>query len=213
MPYPAVILHEPMTVLTDYLLAALSVYWARRLARSGKTGLAAAGGNWTWALAASAAAAFLGGSYHGFPTLPQPLPWLLWKAAQAAIGLAAYFAVRATALGRLPPGARRAALRLGAAQLAIYLLWIARHDDFLYSIIDYGAAFVFALAAHLPAALRRADPAARAIVGGIVVCFAGAAGQAAGLAPHPHFNHNDLYHVVQMIGMWLIYRGALRAPR
>ena len=202
-------LHEPMTVLTDYLLAALSAYWARRLARSGKTRLSAAGGNWTWALAASAAAAFCGGSSHGFPTLPQPLPWILWKSTQASIGLAAYFAIRATALRLLPPGAARAALRLGAAQLAIYLLWIARHDDFIYSIADYGLAFVFALAVHARAALLQADAAARWIAGGILACFAGAAVQALGLAPHPRFNHNDLYHLVQMLGTWLIYRGAL----
>ncbi len=196
-----------MTTLTDFLLAALSAYWARRLARSGKTRPATAGGNWTWALAASAAAAFCGGSSHGFPALPQPIPWILWKSTQAAIGLAAYFAIRGTALRYLPPGAARAALRLGAAQLAIYLAWIAFHDDFFYSIVDYGLAFVFALAAHLWAALRQADAAARWIAGGILVCFAGAAIQALGLAPHPGFNHNDLYHVVQMLGTWLIYRG------
>ena len=211
MPWPAVILHEPMTVFTDFILAALSAWWARRLAQSGKTGISTAGGNWTWALAASAAAAFFGGVSHGFPALPRPLPWLLWKSVQTAIGLAAFFTVRATALSRLPPRASRAALRLAAAQLALYLAWAAYYDDFIYSIVDYGAAFVFALVAHLPAALRRADPAARAIAGGIVVCFAGAAIQAAGIAPHPHFNHNDLYHVIQMLGTWLIYRGALRA--
>jgi hypothetical protein len=29
------------------------------------------------------------------------------------------------------------------------------------------------------------------------------------LAPHPHFNHNDLYHVIQMGGLYCLYRGAL----
>jgi hypothetical protein len=29
------------------------------------------------------------------------------------------------------------------------------------------------------------------------------------LAPHRHFNHNDLYHVIQMGGLYCLYRGAL----
>jgi hypothetical protein len=28
------------------------------------------------------------------------------------------------------------------------------------------------------------------------------------LAPHPAFNHNDLYHVIQMGGLYCLYRGA-----
>ena len=29
------------------------------------------------------------------------------------------------------------------------------------------------------------------------------------LAPHPQFNHNDLYHVIQMGGLYCLYRGGL----
>jgi hypothetical protein len=42
----------------------------------------------------------------------------------------------------------------------------------------------------------------------LVSCLA-AAVQFNGIALHQHFNHNDLYHVVQMGGMYLFYRGAL----
>jgi len=27
------------------------------------------------------------------------------------------------------------------------------------------------------------------------------------LAPHPAFNHNDLFHVIQTLGLWLFYAG------
>jgi hypothetical protein len=33
---------------------------------------------------------------------------------------------------------------------------------------------------------------------------------ASGIALHPHFNHNDLYHVVQIAAMLLFYRGIRR---
>jgi hypothetical protein len=31
------------------------------------------------------------------------------------------------------------------------------------------------------------------------------------LALHQHFNHNDLYHLIQIAGLWLLYRGGLLA--
>jgi hypothetical protein len=43
----------------------------------------------------------------------------------------------------------------------------------------------------------------------IVVSLAGLAVLVLKLSPHPHFNHNDLYHVIQMGGLFCLYRGAL----
>jgi hypothetical protein len=40
-----------------------------------------------------------------------------------------------------------------------------------------------------------------AVVAGII--------QWARLAPHARFNHNDLFHVVQMASLYLLYRGGL----
>jgi hypothetical protein len=37
--------------------------------------------------------------------------------------------------------------------------------------------------------------------------------QRSGFALHRHFNHNDLYHVVQMLGTWLLYRGGSELPK
>ena len=47
------------------------------------------------------------------------------------------------------------------------------------------------------------------MAGGMLVSFMAAAVQVNGVALHDHFNHNHLYHVIQMGGMYLFYRGAL----
>jgi hypothetical protein len=44
-------------------------------------------------------------------------------------------------------------------------------------------------------------------VAGVMVSFAAAGVQQSGFALHQHFNHNDLYHVIQMAGVYLLYRG------
>ena len=41
-----------------------------------------------------------------------------------------------------------------------------------------------------------------------VFCFVGAGIQQGGFSLHSHFNHNDLFHVVQMGAFYLLFRGA-----
>jgi hypothetical protein len=61
---------------------------------------------------------------------------------------------------------------------------------------------------HLGCAAR--DPASRWILAGVGVSVLAAGVQASGLALHRHFNHNDLYHVIQIAAMILLYAGAKR---
>jgi len=49
------------------------------------------------------------------------------------------------------------------------------------------------------------------VLASLATSVLGAGIQAAGLAPHPSFNHNDLFHVVQMGSLLLLARGARAA--
>ena len=151
------------------------------------------------AFLALAAAALVGGTYHGFP---QFFPGLLWAATEVCAGLASFLMVVATAraTGYFP----RTIFCLAAVKLLVYLEWILDHDEFIAVVIDSGIALLVVALLH---AVRR-DPAWRWMVGGVAVSVVGAGVQVLGLAPHPHFNHNDLYHVIQIAAMWLFYRGA-----
>jgi hypothetical protein len=60
--------------------------------------------------------------------------------------------------------------------------------------------------------VRPIDASGRLVLLGVAVSVAAAAIQQSGWAFHRYFNHNDLYHVVQAAGVWLLYRGALRDP-
>ena len=166
---------------------------------------------WAATLAAAAAAAFLGGSYHGFlPWLDPRIATLLWKATLLAIGCAAYGVSIATARIHLSEPARHICQTAAAVQLAIYAVGAMLTDAFLIAIVDYSVAFGFVLAMHARAWLRGRDRAAAWVIAGVLTSFVGAGIQAGGVALHPQFNHNDLYHVVQMIGTWMLYRGASR---
>ena len=49
----------------------------------------------------------------------------------------------------------------------------------------------------------------RWLKGGILVTAVGLLIQQSGWSIHEHFNHNDIYHLVQMVGIYFFYRGAL----
>jgi hypothetical protein len=56
--------------------------------------------------------------------------------------------------------------------------------------------------------LERRKTGHRWLEWGVAVSLAGALIVLSGLSLHPHFNHNDIYHVVQMVGFYCFYRGA-----
>jgi hypothetical protein len=81
------------------------------------------------------------------------------------------------------------------------------HDDFRFVIYDYVPAMLAVVI--LLALPGRHAPLAGAgwVAVGVAVSFAAAAVQRSGFSLHRHFNHNDIYHVIQMVGLYVLYRG------
>lgn len=200
---------EPATLLTDYALAGATAWLAYLLsrAREGRS----ARSFWTLAFAASALGALLGGTWHGFaPGLAEIAQVLLWKATVLSIGVASFGMLAGSAFVTTPAAAAKALLAIAAAKLAIYSGWMLFHDDYVYVIADTGAAMAAVAALHGWSAIRLRDRASPWILAGVGVSALAAAVQASGFAPHRYFNHNDLYHVIQIAAMLFFYTGAKR---
>lgn len=187
---------EPMTVLTDYLLGGVTAWLAVLLFRSS----ASQKSRTSWAIAfwALALGAFLGGTWHGFSQNA-----FLWKATLLAVGVASFAMVAGSAFAVLSGAARSILLWVAGGKLLAYAGWMLRHDEFIYVVIDTGIAFAVVAALHV-------WKWNGLLLGGVAVSVAAALVQASGLALHAHFNHNDLYHVIQIAAMALFYRGARR---
>jgi len=199
---------EPMTLLTDYLLAAFVFVLAARLTGHYRRCRRTPVRWWAVGFYASSAAALLGGSYHGFLPHLDALPAMLfWKATVLSVGIAALCLFAGAVTATLSGTPRRWLLVLAWLKFAIYAAWMSRHDDFRFVIYDYAPALLGIFLLSLYAALARRAPASPWIVAGVIVSFAAAGVQASGLSLHVHFNHNDLYHVIQMGAFWLLYRG------
>jgi len=201
-------IHEPFVAATDLLLAVLAGTFAWRLLGRPRPAAARA---WGWALASTAVASLLGALSHAVgPALPPLAATLLWKATMAAIGGASAGMLIATARATLAAGARRWLVGAALVELALYLVWIALADEFLWAVVDYGVALVVVLALHA-AALGRVG-GARRIVEAVLLSFVAAVVQQSPLALGP-LDHNTLYHLVQAIALVLFYLGARDSGR
>ena len=156
---------EPMTMVTDYLLAAQCLVQARVLARRAPTVRLGSIPVWVAAFAGTAIAALAGGTAHGFALyLGSANLRLVWTVTVTAIALS-----------------------------GLVMLWAGVRSVRHPYTADRG--------------LRKSG--GRWLVRGIGVTLVGLGMQQSGWSPAEHFNHNDLYHVIQMAGLYCFYRGAL----
>ena len=133
---------EPMTLATDYLLGGVTAWLAVLLFKNAQSQDSRK--SWAAAFAALALGAFLGGTWHGFLHNA-----LLWKATVLAVGAASFAMVAGSAIATLSGAARKLVLLLALAKLLVYCGWMMRRDDFIFVVVDSGAAFAVVAALHL----------------------------------------------------------------
>jgi hypothetical protein len=201
---------EPMTMITDYVMGALAFVLAMRLVGDSTAGRQLSGRLWAAAFVMTAAAAFVGGTYHGFVQwMPGSAGRAMWKATLLATGLGSACLLAAAVVAAVAGPLRTALAGVVIAKLAFYMWTIAAKDSFTLVIADYGTALVAVVLAAWVIRPSGVTPATWWITAGVAVAVVAGVIQWARLAPHVHFNHNDLFHVVQMASLYLLYRGGL----
>ena len=162
---------------------------------------------------------------RGFWRITEPTTMLTDYALAA---LSAALAISLAARARKTPGRRVglwiaafsvtavAALAGGSAHGFRVPLGDSWRSVWSFTVVAIGAGSALLIAAGVRSVLRpRArDEASRRegaswLERAVVATLAGLAVLVAKLAIHRHFNHNDLYHVIQMAGIYFLYRGAL----
>jgi hypothetical protein len=198
-------INEPMTMATDYLLSVVSfglgihLLYARRLLIAGL------------AFFAIAFAALAGGAYHGLVDFfDESILAPLFQASLVSIGVSNFLLVIAVLNITAPKQNRRPWVIILAIQLLVYLFWVARSTDFRAAICDYAVTLAMILWV-----ARNGPPAfVRPLRAGILVSLAASAVQLGHVTPAASFNHNDLYHVMQIGAVVLFHRAFVRAtPR
>jgi hypothetical protein len=197
---------EQTTAVTDAVLALLAlgcIWYLRRIPRRDrlqewKVNV------WTWALAGLALAATVGSVAHGFE-LPAQTSEFLWNLIFLSLGLTvALFVVAVVYDGWGRQAARRVLPMMLLVGLAFFGLTLRFPGTFQVFIFFEAVAMLFALAAYAWLAFRKRFKGAGWMAAGILVTIIAAviqAGQSISITFIWPFDHNGLYHLVQMVGL------------
>ncbi|MBD2114124.1 MULTISPECIES: DUF6962 family protein [Cyanophyceae] len=188
---------EPITTLTDYAIALECLILAGLLLGQGGVQRL-----WAAAFTSVSGAALMGGIYHGFAHQMSLLQRIwLWQGMGIAVAIASFFTVVAAAM-TLRRGRRRALLALATAKLALaiaagFTLW-----GFALRVADYLSALLIVLLVQWLQRYR--DPSAPVwLLAAIAFSGLGAIGL---LIPWPGVSPLVVYHLVQMVALFCIYR-------
>jgi len=198
-------LTEPMTMITDYVLGVQLLIFFIFLALEARSQRSI----WLWNVAflMVAVGAFAGGTRHGFKEfIGEKGRTITIKLTVYSIGVASLTMLAGTVYSSVGPTVGVWIIGLGVIQFIGYAIWMVKHDKFIFVIVDYVPAMLAVLVLAIVAWIAAAAFAPW-LVAGIVLTFVGAGIQAAKIAPSEKFNHNDLYHVVQMGAMTMLFLG------
>jgi hypothetical protein len=201
-----VILSEPTTLASDWLLAGIALAFGLRLRGAGDRRRPRR--LWSAAFLTGAAAAFAGGVVHGFPaSLGTAAHAVLWTAVLVATGLAASLVLGGTVLATVTGRGRAVLLAAAVVQLASFVVVIAAAPQTRHAVWN-GAVAIAAIFALTLAAVGQDRPRFLWIVLGLGFSVAGLWAQRAGLT-FSVMNHNDVCHGLQAASLWPFYRAGL----
>jgi hypothetical protein len=198
---------EPATVVTDLLLATVALVLGARLERGGRRDASPGRRLWGASFGAAALAAAAGALRHGWgPRLPVGIEQALWFTTALAIAAAGGLLLAGAAFASCRGGMRRGLLLIAALRVAGLAAWTATHREYLALGIDAALGTALVLVLLVRAARQGRFAGLGPLAAGFGVGLGGALLRQLGVAPHPDFNENDLYHLVQIASLWLLYR-------
>ena len=207
---PKTIIYEPMTTITDVLIAIIALYYSRELTAIYLHQLLNVQYHWIWTFRMLALGAFLGAISHGIgPYLSPLIRDSIWKFTTYCIGIMSYFMVL-TMLHHLFDYPVVLRLRwILIALIIIYLAIVTINDNFINVIRFYVPLLVIVVFGLLYTWLTVSADGTNIIILGILISFIAASVQQSRIVFHEYLNYNDIAHFIQMVAMWCFYRGSL----
>jgi hypothetical protein len=197
-----------MTAFTDGLIAVFSGYWAiRLLTLSSLTGMSVQH-YWGYSYSLIALGSFLGTVSHGFgPNFPEYISKIIWKLTVVSLGWTSFFLTIGSLHFIFPLTVIVWLKWVPITLLVIYHVVILINDQFKVAILFYAPGMIFACIVFGLGYLTFGLGSAGIVCMGLLMSFIAAGVQMKGITIHKYFNHNDLYHIIQLVALYIIYRG------
>ncbi len=206
---------EQTTAATDFVLALLAAGCALQMHRLKETSPWKAS-LWVWTFSLVATASLLGTVVHGFQ-ISQSLNRLLWQPLYLSLGLAVgLFMVGAIHDGRGQRSARRALPLMVLAGVVFFTITRIFPGSFAVFLVYEAVALFYALSVYGSMALGRRLPGAEWMAAGVLLMIVAAVVQATKSLHFQliwPFDHNGVFHLIQMAGLGALTRGLTKGLR
>jgi hypothetical protein len=201
---------EPTTVATNVVLAGLAFVLGTRLVYGAAAQGAVSGSVFGLGMLAAAVASAFGAAAHGIDVrADREQQERCWRASLYCLGFASAATIASIAFFAARGSIRTAIVVVTGLKLVAYLVTIARQPRFRVAAADHIGTLAVLLAAALYALARWHAAGMGWLVAGVVVSLAAVLVQVRRVAFHRHFNHNDLYHVIEMVALYLFFRAGV----
>ena len=205
---------EQTTAATDLVIAILAIWAAWKIHHRGYLASPAKARIWIWIFVLLALGALLGAIAHGFQ-MDGDTNFLIWQPLNLSLGLSISLFAAAAILdwrgGSMQKGIVPVLLTLG---FIFYLITIFIPGSFLVFIIYEALIMLFALIVYILLAAGNKLEGAWWMVSGIMLSIIAAVIQATESLKFTviwEFDHNGIFHLVQILGIVLLMRGLLMA--
>ena len=194
------IIYEPMTTITDVLIAIIALYYARELTAIYFYQFLKVQYHWIWTFRMLSLGALLGAISHGIGPYFHPVVGdLVWKFTTYSIGIMSYFMVL-TMLHHLFDYPVVLRLRwILIALIIIYLTIVTINDNFINVIRFYVPLMVIVVIGLFYTWLTVNADGTDMIILGILISFIAAVVQQSRIVLHEHMNYNDIAHFIQPV--------------
>jgi len=203
-------IYEPTTTLTDFLIFILGVVFGLNTFPDGDSLF-----HWIWACAflSVGMGGLLGGLTHGIgPKLSDEFNQALWGLTLFFVGFTGILLGLSGLILVIGKEFHSTLFILAILFMLTYLMNVRQNSSFSTAVKFYLPMMIIALIGFSIGAFYFEKTGALFIVIGLLVSVAASVVQVMNISFHKHFNHNDLFHVIQMLGMYLMYRGGLELP-
>lgn len=199
-------IHEPVTVLTDYIMAAQCLYYYLKLKEADFIDNSTK--YWSYFFGLMAISAFSGGCSHAFFEVHLGVAYkTFWFTMQATNIFSLYYLQQAMLHSALANSKNQNWLNsVYRIQLIVALIAIFVFQNFLVVVINTSIALIPAVFIYFADA--KYNRSSLWIAYGIVILFITGVVNAIKLCFHAYFNHLDLAHVLIMINLWMMFTGA-----
>ena len=198
--------YERVTARTDVLMGLLAGFIAFQLYQIPGFKFMV----WTWAFALLAISSFLGAVAHGYEMTPKTND-RLWMPINLSLGLALGLFVVGALFDLSGEAIARMVLPLMLAiGFGFFLITVWKPGTFMTFIAYEAVAMLFALGVYVYLLFTSSLAGAGWMVLGVLVTIIAAVVQATGKAGKRifwYFDNNGVFHLIQMLGMVLLYSG------